>query len=233
MNKQSYLKRQAWFGVFALVCAALVVGCQDSAHPVGPELDSPVMAEDPGLSVGAKPNCDVDPTHPSCGDGDSGTLDPISLTGGMDGDFDVNTLIDNNNRFKAEGCPGGASDCSFAITMTNTYEAGIDACTGDDIPDLFEFLDDPAGPRIFLVDVNRKKFGQANNKHLVHAVQGSGTEQVLVTSGAFGNPTVTGTETNNVYDYTFTGGTVRLQDFSRGSIECPNLDEIRVIVTRQ
>ena len=41
MKKQSLLKRQAWLGGFALVCVALVVGCENnSTIPVGPELDN-------------------------------------------------------------------------------------------------------------------------------------------------------------------------------------------------
>lgn len=39
MKKQSLLKRQAWLGVFVLVCAGLVVGCQDQAIPVAPNAD--------------------------------------------------------------------------------------------------------------------------------------------------------------------------------------------------
>ena len=55
----NYIVRQrALLGISALFCTTLLLfSCQDSAHPVGPELDSHVVAEEAGVSASAKPTC--------------------------------------------------------------------------------------------------------------------------------------------------------------------------------
>ena len=84
-------------GVFMLLCAALVVGCQDIETPVGPELDTSAVSETAGVSAGAKPDCNLDPTHPSCGgdDGGDGNAFTVAMMGGLVTTSDPPQILDS------------------------------------------------------------------------------------------------------------------------------------------
>jgi len=118
--------------VSMLLCAALVVGCQDIETPVGPELDTSAVSETAGVTfAGAKPVCDppTDPPHPSCkpdGGGGGGSAFTVAMTGGLVTTSDQvrDTFKDNKKRIIGEAdivevkmnlvnTPLSPNDCSF------------------------------------------------------------------------------------------------------------------------
>ena len=128
MKTDYVLRRRALLGISALFCTTLLLfGCQDSADPVGPELDSLEFSDGAdGLSKG--PDCTKNPDNPNCGDpGDPGG-DPaatLSLTLGMSevGDpFEVEVGKDTDRTLKV-------SNANF---MKPTITMGFSAfnCTG-------------------------------------------------------------------------------------------------------
>lgn len=100
----NYIVRQrALLGTSALLCTALLLlGCQDTAIPVGPDIDQRTGSE----IAGKKPNCDEDPSHPSCGDdgGGSGGGLTVEMQGGVFtvAPQDLDVQQDNKNRLGAD-----------------------------------------------------------------------------------------------------------------------------------
>ncbi len=139
MKTDYILRRRALLGISALFCSTLLLfGCQDTAIPVGPELVSPVVAEEVGVSASAKPDkCD---TWPNCDDGGGSDPPPgtLSLVGGMrqfgtvpPWPFDVH-VKETKKTLKASN---STNDNFTKPTIQMYFNTGDCAALEDSIPD--------------------------------------------------------------------------------------------------
>jgi len=222
--------------LLAIVSLALI-GCNESL-PVAPEAEL-----NPGPVLAAKPDCNVDPSHPSCSDtGDGGTFVPVTFPATLDGGG-ANGMIDPGGQTLKVGNTSkiiGGFNPSYVVQMNfgDSFAAGVAACVADsrggfspaEQEALLGLLTDGALERYTIVNIARKGLGSENRDHKIEATWGDGlavnlrqsphVEKVVEGSGDSGT-------------YRFTGGTLEIRDFTLSgrnfhALDCPNLDAVDV-----
>ena len=123
MKTDYVLTRRALLGISVLFCTTLLLfGCQDSTT-VGPELDSPVVAEEAGGSASAKPDCSPWPECKDDGGGDP-PVATLTLAGSMQSTaFEVVVAKDSKRTLKVD-------NTNFTPKPTINMDFGIVNCVG-------------------------------------------------------------------------------------------------------
>lgn len=133
MNPQHLIHRpHVLFGTLVLFIAMLIIGCQENANPVGPELDESSISEEAGPTAGAKPNCDVDPNHPKCDDGGGDDMTKVEAVGAIAWDpydFVISSNDESSLELHADRPPNGSTTITEFTTqfeLTHFYLSGGD-----------------------------------------------------------------------------------------------------------